>query len=224
MTSPLQTHKCLNLRVITNCACVFLRLPARMPKKVAYLCYSLWRLSAAKCRLHSHYSGNYSVFYVWLAEGLQLGSWFACFLELVLSEQSICSVLLMNSQVELERVWVCETIKWLIQLDTLTIKHDWKWKLTLLWPSAAFVFTTMNIAAAISRMIKTEKDWKQEDFAMAVMYSVDNNKITVCHLVIPREVSHSLWHGEEIECEVTGRRRQSPSVKMEWRLLCIRSW
>ena len=70
----------------------------------------------------------------------------------------------------------------------------------------ALVFTAMNIAATARRMIKTEKDWKQENrfTVVVIMYSVDNNKTTVCHLEISREVSHSLWYGKEIECEVTG--------------------
>ena len=37
------------------------------------------------------------------------------------------------------------------------------------------------------------------------MRSVHNNRTTVCHLAIPREVIRLLWHGEEIECEVKER-------------------
>ena len=40
----------------------------------------------------------------------------------------------------------------------------------------------------------------EDRFAVAIiMCSIDNNKMTVCHLAIPREVSRLLWHG------VTGR-------------------
>ena len=77
------------------------------------LYYSLWRLSAVKSRLHSHYSGSYYVFYVWLAACTQSIIW----------QQLICSALLTNNLVELERVWLCETNKQPIQHGT----HHWAW-------------------------------------------------------------------------------------------------
>ena len=45
----------------------------------------------------------------------------------------------------------------------------------------AFVFTTPNIAATAKRMIKMEKDWKQENrfTVIVIMYSVDNNKTAI---------------------------------------------
>ena len=65
--------------------------------------------------------------------------------------------------------------------------------------------------------LKQRKTGNQGDrFTMAVIIcSVCNNKTTVCHLAIPREISRLLWHGEEIECEVTGRQWGSHSKQIE---------
>ena len=46
-----------------------------------------------------------------------------------------------------------------------------------------------------------------------IIRSIDNNKTTVCHLAIPREFSHLLWYGEEIECEVTGGDGNLPHLR-----------
>ena len=52
---------------------------------------------------------------------------------------------------------------------------------------------------------KNRKTRNQEDrlAVTIIIRSVDNNKTTVCHLAIPREVSHLLWH------EANGRRQRS---------------
>ena len=80
--------------------------------------------------------------------------------------------------------------------------------------SVAFVCTTMNtaatmnMAATIRRTIKTDIRWKPRG-RICHIHSIDNNKTTVCHLALLREFSCLFWrfltHGEEIECEVTGR-------------------
>ena len=71
------------------------------------------------------------------------------------------------------------------------------------------VYHTTNMAATTRRTIKTETGNQEDRFAVAIiMRSIDNNKMTVCHLTIPREVNHLLWHG------VTGKRWRSPSVKV----------
>ena len=51
-----------------------------------------------------------------------------------------------------------------------------------------------------------------------VIRSVDNNNTTVGHF--PREFSHLLWHGGEIECEMTGRRQRSPLVQGRFEIPC----
>jgi len=66
------------------------------------------------------------------------------------------------------------------------------------------------MAATTRRTIKTERlETKRTDLPWPLLHmcSVDNNKTTVCHLAIPREVSRLLWYG------ATGRRLRSPLVK-----------
>ena len=58
-----------------------------------------------------------------------------------------------------------------------------------LWPS---VCTTMNMAATTRRTIKTKAGNQADRFTMTI---IDNNKTSVHHLAIPREVSHLLCHG-----------------------------
>ena len=58
-----------------------------------------------------------------------------------------------------------------------------------LWPS---VCTTMNMVATTRRTIKIKTGNQADRFAITI---IDNNKTSVRHLAIPREVSHLLCYG-----------------------------